>query len=337
MKTVLRCCALGVALLGAMLTAQEAQGGGQGEDALFRPFDRAAYEAHAKVLGATPEQLQTFDKQVGELGVGVAADNLMRGINPAYDAAVKLSEAGEPRAALELTKVLSATTDKALQGHVRYHLARVFLDGDDPEEAVHVLNQYIKEDSNLTPLDDEVVYFYAQALAEVPMAEEALNLFRGFLQWFPNASERYRATAHQRAQELAGQIDSPLHQLADGMKHVGRELKKQETGKPTQDEQKQFVVKLQELIEMYEEQEKKGGGAPSGNQRPNGPADSSALPGGEARIGSLEKRANIADRWGNMKDKEREKIEAEVKNILPAESRKALEEYFKKLGGGGSQ
>lgn len=312
--------------------AQAAQGNGNP----FKPFDRAAYEAHAQQLGATAEQLAAFGQQIDQLGVGRAGDNLMRAINAGYDAAVKLSEAGDPKAALELSKVLAATEDKTLQGHVRYHLARVFLDGDDPERAVTVLNKYVKEDGNLTPLDDEVVYFYAQSLAEVPMAEEARNLFRAFLEWFPNASERYRATAQQRAQELDGQLDSALHQLADGMKKVGRDLKKQETGKPTQDRQKDFVVKLDELIEMYEEMEKKGGGKPSGNGIPSGPANQSGLVEGEARIGSLEKRANVADRWGNMKDKDREKIESEVRNILPPESRKMLEEYYKKLGTGGN-
>lgn len=310
----------------------------QGSDNPFKPFDRAAYEAHATQLGATPAQLTRFGQEIEQLGAGRAGDNLMRALNPAYDAAVKLSEAGDPKAALELTKVLDGASDKTLQGHLRYHLARVFLDGDDPERAVLVLNKYVNENANLTPLDDEVVYFYAQSLAEVPMSEEALNLFRGFLEWFPTASERYRATAHQRAQELEGQLDSALHQLADGMKKVTRDLRKQNTGKPTQERQKDFVTKLDELIEMYEEMEKQGGGgSPSGNQQSMAPAGKSGLVEGEARIGNLEKRASVADRWGNMKDKDREKIESEVQNLLPPESRKMLEEYYKKLGAGGNQ
>ncbi|GAB4138463.1 MAG: hypothetical protein Fur0037_04190 [Planctomycetota bacterium] len=302
----------------------------------FQPFDKAAYVAHLKILGATPEQVARFDQETATLGVGRAADRLVRSVRPDLDAAVKLSEDGDPRAALELAKVLASTGDKLLQGHVRYHLARVFLDGDDPERAVEVLHAYVQENANLTPLDDEVVYFYAQALAEVPMAEEALNLFKAFLQWFPNASERYRATAHQRAQELEGQMDSALHQLADGMKKVGRDLRRQETGKPTQERQDRFVEKLQELIELYEEQENQGGD-PSGNGQSSNPASRSALPQGEARVGSLEKRAKVAARWGDMKDKEREKIESEVKDILPPESRKMLEEYYKKLGTGGNE
>ncbi|HLQ37627.1 MAG TPA: hypothetical protein VK348_07490 [Planctomycetota bacterium] len=303
-------------------------------DDLFKPFDRAAYVAHMQQLGASSAQLQAFDKAAAEVGVGRAADDLLRSLQPQYDAAVKLSEAGDPKAALELTKLLAASTDVLVQGHLRYHLARVFLDGDDPERAVETLNDYLKKNTNCTPLDDEVVFFYAQALAEVPMPQEARDVFRAFLRWFPAASERYRATANQRAQELDSQLDSDLHGLADGMKKVTRDLKKQETGKPTQEQQKKFVTKLDELIELYEQKEKQGG-PPSGNQRSSSPATHSALVEGEARIGSLGKVANVADRWGDMKDKDRKQIEAEVQNGLPPQYKKMLEEYYKRLGTSG--
>jgi predicted negative regulator of RcsB-dependent stress response len=338
--------ALGAALTGAGLLAQEtpAPPAAQGEakaqqgttkEIIFKPFDQAAYEAHARKLGASDAQLDNFRKECAEQGVGRAADNLIRLLNPTIDAAVKLSQNGDPRAALDLTKILAGTDDKILQAHLRYHLARVFLDGDDPERAVAVLNQYIKENANLTPLDDEVVFFYGQALADVPEPQDACSIFNAFLKWFPNASERYRATAHQRVQELEAQKDSDLHTLADGMKKVTRELKHQKTDVPVQTEQKTFITELDRLIEMYQEMEKQKSGNPSGNQRSSGPASHSALVEGPARIGNLNKVPNVADRWGDMKDKDRKQIESEIQNGLPPHYKKLLEEYYKKLGTSG--
>src|SRR5262245_1869294 len=138
----------------------------------FQPFDRARFEAAAKQLGANEAQLQTFAKQIAELGLTRAADNLLRAAVPAFDAAVKRHEGSDPAAALELTKVLAAATDPLLQAHVRYHLARVFIDSDDPERAIGILEEYVKKNINLSPLDPEAVFFYAQALAEVPLMDK---------------------------------------------------------------------------------------------------------------------------------------------------------------------
>jgi tetratricopeptide (TPR) repeat protein len=303
----------------------------------FQPFDRAAYEARARKLGATDAQMQAFAQDVGEIGAARAGDKLMRALRPSFDAAVRLSEDGDPKAALELAKLASAETDAALGAHVRYHLARVFLDGDDPERAVEILNEYFQKNLNASPLDGEAAFFYAQALADIPLPDLAIPRLRAFLQWFPDASERFRATAQQRIAEMERQRDSRLHNLADRMKKVARDLKKQKTNDPIQVEQKEMTEELQELIEMYEEQERQSSGPPNGNGPSNAPANQSSLTEGEGRIGNLEKRASLNDRWGDMKDKDRKEIESAVQNNLPPQYRKLLEEYYKKLGTGGEK
>jgi tetratricopeptide (TPR) repeat protein len=250
---------------------------------------------------------------------------------------MRVAEAADPAAALQLTKVLADSQDPVLQGHVRYHLARLFLDGDDPERAVEILNEHFDKSINRTALDAEAAFFYAQALAEIPAPEHAIPRFRAFLQWFPDASERFRATAQQRIGELSSQLDSRLHVLADGMKKTTRDLRKPKTDKPVQMEQEGFVEVLNELIELYEEREKQGSGPPSGNGPSGAPANQSKLVEGEARIGSLEKHRTVADRWGDMKDKEREKIASDVNKTLPPQYRKMLEQYYRKLGAGEQQ
>lgn len=329
--------AAGFFALGAPLSAQEEQDQAPVATSPFQTFDRAAYEERARQLGATDAQLRTFSQDVAEIGAARAGDKLMRALRPSFDAAVRLSEDGDPKAALELAKLAGAETNAALGAHVRYHLARVFLDGDDPERAVEILNEYFQKNVNCSPLDGEAAFFYAQALADIPLPDLAVPRLRAFLEWFPDASERFRATAQQRIAEMERQRDSRLHNLADRMKKVARDLKKQKTNDPIQVEQKEMTEDLQELIEMYEEQERQSSGPPNGNGPSNGPANQSALTEGEGRIGNLEKRVSLNDRWGDMKDKDRKEIESAVQNHLPPQYRKLLEEYYKKLGTGGEK
>ncbi|MCA8951369.1 MAG: hypothetical protein KDE27_17815 [Planctomycetes bacterium] len=330
---------LAVVALAAIAVPAFAQGEGSGQEAAppiqvnpFKPFDRAQFEAEAKALGATAEQLEAFGANIDEYGLATAADMLVRAAVPEFDAAVKLHEATDPSAALAFTKVLAGATQPLLRAHVRYHLGEVFLDSDDPESAIEVLGDYIHEDINHSPLDSEAAFYYPQALAEMPYPSLAIPRFKAFLQWFPAASERFRSAAHQQILELERQQDSQLHDLADRMKKTRRDLKKKRTTKPVQIEQEKYVEELQQLIEMFEEMERQAGGPPSGNGPSSNPATQSALPEGDGSVGQLNPRPSLADRWGDMKDHDREKIEAEVQNSLPPQYRKMLEQYYKKLG-----
>lgn len=304
----------------------------------FEPFDRARFDAACRELGATDAQLQAMTARAEEVGLARAADDLVRQLVPAFDAAVKLHENGDPAAPLALAKVLPAPgAGSVLGAHVRYHLARLFLDSDDPESAIQILNEYLEHDRNRSPLDAEAAFFYAQALADLPMPEQALPRFRAFLQWFPEASERFRSAASQRVGEIERQQESRLHELADGMKKTSRDLAKQRTGKPVQVDQERYLTELQKLIEEFQERESQSSGPPSGLGPSSGPADDSSLVEGEGTVGNLNNRPSLADRWGPMKDADREKIAAEVGKALPPQYQRMLEEYYKKLGKAGSR
>ncbi len=303
----------------------------------FQPFDRAKFDAAAKALGASDAQLAAFTSSSAELGLARAADDLLRSLAPSFDAAVRKHEQGDPEAAVALAQVLAETKAPLLRAHVRYHLARLFLDSDDPENALTVLGEYVQHDINVSPLDAEAAFFYAQALADMPLPDMALPRFRAFLQWFPDASERFRAAAHQRMGEIERQQESRLHDLANGMKKTTRDLRKQRTGKPTQLDQEKYLEELQQLIEEFQERENQGSGPASGLGPSSNPASESALPEGEGTVGNLEKRTTLADRWGDMKDADRERIAAKVQNGLPPQYKKMLEDYYKKLGKAGTR
>ncbi|MCA8943933.1 MAG: hypothetical protein KDB80_15320 [Planctomycetes bacterium] len=316
--------------LGAFAEAQE-------RESPFRPFDKAKFVAHLRSLGAGDADLAAYEAQCREESVAHASEAALRRFHANYAAAAALADDGDPKCALELAALIAGGDDPYVRAHARYHLGRHFLDGDDPDKAATVLAQFLRDDRNLTPLDAEVAFFYGSALAEVPLPREAAATFAEFLQVFPDAPERYRAVAAQRKAELEAQSESALHEIADNMKGIGRELRRQNSGDDTQQRQKDVVTKLEKIIEQLEEQEKQSSGAPSGNRQSQSPAANSALPGGESRIGNLHDAPRVAERWGDYKDRERKAIEAEVQTRLSGPWKKMVEEYYKKLNEGSSR
>ena len=160
----------------------------------------------------------------------------------------------------------------------------------------------------------------------------AIKFFQAFLREFKHAPERLRASAAQIMAELQQQ-EGVLHQISDIMKNCERKIRKTDTGKQTQEKQKEIIDWLQEIIEMMEQQQQ--GGAPGGAGGLN-PAKFSALPGGEGKTGDLRNVKRVADKWGKLKDQERKAIETELKSKMPSRYRKMLEEFYKKLGRSGT-
>ena len=119
------------------------------------------------------------------------------------------------------------------------------------------------------------------------------------------------------------------------MKYCERKLKKEQTGKIVETKQLDIVEKLDLLIKQLEEQQQQGGGGPpNGNQQSGGPANRSQIQPGEGRVGNLHGSRGVKDRWGNMKDRDREKILSELQTKLPERYRALLESYYKRLNKG---
>lgn len=303
----------------------------------FRPFDRAAFESAARVLGASDEDIATFRSQCDAESEALASETLLRRVVTKYDLAVALAERGDPRAALELAALVSSNGNRVVTAHARYHLGRVFLDGNDPEKAAETFAELLRQDRNLTALDAEAAFFYASALADIPVPGSAARAFGDYLSLFPSAPERFRAVAAQRRAELEDQFQNPLHEIADDMKRVGREIDKTRTGTPTQETQASIVTRLEQIIEELEERERQSSGSPSGSSQSNSPASNSAAPEGASRIGELHNVPGVKDRWDVYKDQDRKAIETDVQTRLPSHYRKLLEDYYDKLGRGPSR
>jgi tetratricopeptide (TPR) repeat protein len=298
---------------------------------VFKPFDQPKFEKHMQALGVTERQIASFRKNVEDESSKHAVDDLLMSTFKDYRDAVALAEKADPRAAIELTKVIEGNKDPYVNAYARFQLSRFFLNSDDPEQASAILSEFVDKNLNVSPLDSEVIYFYGSALAMIPEREQAVNFFAAFLREFPNAPERLRSSAAQIKAELEQQ-EGMLHDISDIMRFCERKIRKTSTGQKTQDKQKMIIEELQKIIEMMEKQEQSGGGAPGG---PGGlkPAENSALPGGNGATGSLKKAPRkVAEKWGALRPGERKAIEAELNGKMSPRYRKMLEDYYKKLG-----
>ena len=88
----------------------------------------------------------------------------------------------------------------------------------------------------------------------LPAPALAGQVFRSFLEFFPDAPERYVASATQMIAELEAQV-GPLHEIADIMKVCQRRIRKTDTGKDTQQRQEQVISKLEVILEEMIEKE----------------------------------------------------------------------------------
>jgi tetratricopeptide (TPR) repeat protein len=316
-------------LLAALLPAQDTAPANP-----FTPFDRAAFAAALKVAGATDEQLARFAAQCDAESPAVAAEALVRAVFGEYATALSQIESADPRGVLTLSAVLDGAKDPHLQAHARYWLGRAFLDADDPEGAVAIFSDYLKGSRNRTPFDGDVVFFYGSALARIPERDAAASVLREFVQLFPDAPERYRASANQLVAELEGKLN-PLHDIADTMGGVERRIRKTDTGQETQKRQEDVITQLAKIIEQIEEQEKQSSGGGGGN--PTSPRQDSNLTPGATQVGNLNKAKDVSDRWGMLKDRERKAIESEAQTKLSGRSRKLVEDYYRKLSRGGAK
>lgn len=302
------------------------------ETAITTPrFDPAKFVQWLEAQKADAKVIESFQTDWSQGPDGRVTDRAVRAVARRYARAMELVEDGDPKGALELGKVLAKTEDPVIRAHARYFLARTLLNEDDPEGAAELLKDFIRFDRGHSWLDGEAAFYLGYALSLVPSVEDAILNLDAFLKLYEDAPERYRMNADRLLQELKAQWKSPLHGIADDMKWCERRLKKEQAGEPVEVRQLDILERLQQLIEELEKQQQQGGGAPSGNQIPSGPASQSKLPPGEGRVGQLHGSRGVKDRWGSMPDKDRQKIFNELQNKLPERYRVLLENYYKRI------
>jgi TolA-binding protein len=233
--------------------------------------------------------------------------------------------------------------DKYLAGYSTYRFGLCEMNRERYEEAAQVFLSVLNQYGRMVGCDIESAFYRAVCLGQNREKEQAIVSAQRFLDDYPDAPERFRKAMEQMKAELMQEWESPLYDLAGRMNHVASKIKGGDTGKQTQEKQKEIVGIIEELIKKAEEQEGQGqgkggggGGPPRGNRQPGGPADQSKLPPGASRVGDLrpKPKRKPGEKWGEMRDKEREEVLQALKEQFPDRYRELLEQYHKALADG---
>ena len=236
-----------------------------------------------------------------------------------------------------------ATTDEAyLKAYATFRLGLAEMNRERYEQASAAFQKVLNDWGRYVGCDIESAFYIAVCYGQMREKEKAIVSATRFLEDYPDAPERYKAAMEQMKNELVQEWESPLYDLAGKMNHVGRQIEKGDTGNPTQGKQKEIVDILSELIKKAEQQEGKGknsgggGGAPRGNQQPSGPANSSKISPGASRVGDLrgKKRPKAGEKWGEMRDKERDEVLQALKEKFPGRYRELQEQYDRAIAEG---
>lgn len=299
----------------------------------FSPVTADALRNRLSGSGFPEAELVKWDAALKQRGLATATEELLRRRRPDLAAAVGAASRGEPRAALDLVKVLASSgSDRVLRSYSRYHLGRLLLDSGDARRAAEVFASHLQEDPSITPLDGEMLFFHGRALSAWPARDQAIRVLAGYLKWFPGAPWEYRNVARAELEQLLARASQPLHGLADQMQAVEQLMRAGRTGGEVQRMQREITAELAKLLDQSEQQQQEEqSGSSSIETAPGNPSEESRLPDGESRIGDLSPTPEVAERWGDLRDAEREAIRAQLSEELPPHYRRLLEAYYLRL------
>jgi len=196
---------------------------------------------------------------------------------------------------------------------------------------------------------DPAAYFFHKAVCEhaLMLREKADGDIDRLLVDVSESPERYRMVASMMHYDMLTWQEKDLGWISRKMDNIQRRLDLKRGGKQTQRMQKEVLVRLDEMIKELENQQKgsgqgNGGNCPSGGQQPGDGPNSNPNPsapqhdtkgGVTSGQGEVEKKRvrEVAEVWGKLPEKEREKIREELRNKMSAKDRAMLESYIKEM------
>jgi hypothetical protein len=196
---------------------------------------------------------------------------------------------------------------------------------------------------------DPSAFFFHKAICEhaLMLKEKADSSIDRLLVDVSDAPERYRMVAALMHFDMLTWQDMDLGWIARKMDNIQRRLDLKRGGKETRKQQKEVLVRLEEMIKEAENKSKcsgscpNGGSCPSGGDKSSGGGDNnpSGNPqndtnGGAAKgTGEVDTKRvkEIAEIWGKLPEKERADALRELTRTMPAKDRAVIEAYFKEL------
>jgi len=284
-----------------------------------------------------------------EDGRPVAITEGLRELYPAFrDALKSLSEENLGAATTSLSDLTTAS-DPYLAAEASYFQARILLLQERYEDALPLLESVETKYSDKSLRSGESLFLKGVALSQMLKRKDAIAALDRYLNENPNAPERMKIGAWRQLEQLKYVEDGTLSDVVAKMDFSRRRLALEDSGKPTQDEQKKIVSILDQLIKEAEEKECncKGSGSGKGKPKPSegkGSGDSEGQAKGEGKQGGQSgggskgtdsaeaerlKRVGPTSQWSQLRDKDREAVFNALKQKFPGRYKELIEQYYK--------
>jgi len=197
---------------------------------------------------------------------------------------------------------------------------------------------------------DPAAFYFHKAVCEyeLMLKDKADSSIDRLLGDVTDSPERYLRVAALMHFDMLSWQEKDLGWVARKMENIQRRLDLKRGGKQTQKQQKEVLVRLDEMIKEIENKQKQQGQCPNGGGCPNGcpggqdgfgkdkstsPAKDTIKSADKLGTGQAENKKvqEIAENWGKLPEKERAKALVELTRGLPAQDRAVIEAYFKRL------
>ncbi len=324
------------------------------------------------VQGLSPGALNTWQDNVDRICKAFAS------VDRRFGRAWTLLEAGQFSQAAEAAKpIISVRDTNYFAAAKRYCYAKALAGTGRHEDAVDAYTSLVKELPDRFSFSALSLLEAAQVYERMHRRYYAMSLYLAWVDSFGLLDPKTADELARKAEAIAADYDDPLGTLAGKMSDVAGRLANVDSGRETQQRQKDIVAMLDDLIATAEEssssssqsqnagqqsgqgkcekcgssecqgegqcqgqgQGKKPGPA-SGIGIPSSPATVSRLVGGEVTRpqGLSEVRpSDGSDDWGRMPARERQKLLETFKESMPERYRPMIRDYYRRLASQGTR
>jgi len=191
----------------------------------------------------------------------------------------------------------------------------------------------------------------------------AMQLYTAWVEGFGLLDSALAKELADRAEKIAADYSDPMGTLSRKMAEVEKRLSDADSGRTTQEKERDIVVMLDDLIASAEEQGGSGRGQGQDRQRSRRPGErdgESGRSGSRGRAGGLPAPTSPAaasvlpndpppeptdlhrirpsepgDDWGALPPRERRKLIEAFRETMPERYREMIRDYYRALAGGG--
>lgn len=281
-------------------------------------------------------------------GRPIAITEGLRQIYPAFGEALKAVSEEDLSAAETSLADLTKSADPYLAADASYYHARVMLLQERYEEALPLLDSIEEKFADKSMRAGEALFLKGVAQSQMLKRKDAIVSLDRYLKENPNAPERMKIGAWRQLEQLKLIEEGTLSDVFAKMEFSRRRLALEDSGKPTQEEQRKIVAILEQLIKEAEEKECNCKGSGKGKPKPGekdgkGGSESEGSADGQGQGGETGGKSNKIDgseverltrkgpnsQWSNLRDKDREAVFNGLKQKFPGRYKDLIEQYYK--------